>query len=57
MRTRLAGRFFTQMRPSPPVVVIDEVFARQYCADPLGAHRPNGSIEIVGVVGHVTAGA
>jgi predicted permease len=55
------GRFFTAQDETgtQPVAVIDEVFARQYFpnADPLGK-RVNlgiagGSVEIVGVVGHV----
>jgi putative ABC transport system permease protein len=55
------GRFFTAQDETgtQPVVVIDEVFARQYFpnADPLGKriHLGDGSgpSEIVGVVGHV----
>jgi predicted permease len=54
------GRFFTAQDEAgtQPVVVIDEVFARQYFpnADPLGKRINLGAIglsEIVGVVGHV----
>jgi predicted permease len=55
------GRFFTNQddQRSKPVVVIDEVFARQYFpnADPLGKRinvgDDRGPLEIVGVVGHV----
>jgi predicted permease len=55
------GRFFTVQEETgtQPVVVIDEVFARQYFphADPLGKRinlgDNRGPSEIVGVVGHV----
>jgi putative ABC transport system permease protein len=55
------GRFFTAQNEmgTQPVVVIDEVFARQYFpdADPLGKRihlgDDRGPMEIVGVVGHV----
>jgi putative ABC transport system permease protein len=55
------GRFFTAQDETgtQPVVVIDEVFARQYFpnADPLGKRISlednRGPSEIVGVVGHV----
>ncbi|MGH9848616.1 MAG: ABC transporter permease [Blastocatellia bacterium] len=55
------GRFFTDQddERSQPVVVIDEVFARQYFpnADPIGKRINLGSSrdpwQIVGVVGHV----
>ncbi|MBX3277718.1 MAG: ABC transporter permease [Acidobacteria bacterium] len=55
------GRFFTDQDEvrTQPVVVIDEVFARQYFRDenPLGKRIHLGSdrdpLEIVGVVGHV----
>jgi predicted permease len=55
------GRFFTKQDEagSQPVVVIDEVFARQYFpnADPLGKRinlaSNSDQLEIVGVVGHV----
>jgi predicted permease len=55
------GRFFTNQddERSQPVVVIDEVLARQYFpnADPLGKRLnlgdDRGPLEIVGVVGHV----
>ena len=55
------GRFFTAQdeEGAPPVVVIDEVFARQHFpdADPLGKRinlgDDRGPLEIVGVVGHV----
>ena len=55
------GRFFTAQDETgtQPVVVIDEVFARQYFpnADPLGKRinlgDDRGPLEIVGVVGHV----
>jgi putative ABC transport system permease protein len=55
------GRFFTQNddEHSPPVIVIDESFAREYFPneDPIGKRINIGIIdtepEIVGVVGHV----
>lgn len=55
------GRFFNERDEAgaPPVVVIDEVFARQHFpdADPLGQRinlgDDRGPLEIVGVVGHV----
>ncbi len=55
------GRFFTDQDEvgTHPVVVIDEVFARQYFPKetPLGKHinlgDERGPLEIVGVVGHV----
>jgi predicted permease len=55
------GRYFTNQddERSKPVVVIDEVFARQYFpnADPIGKRinvgDDRGPLEIVGVVGHV----
>ncbi len=55
------GRFFTNQDEvrTQPVVVIDEVFARQYFpnADPIGKRinvgDDRGPLEIVGVVGHV----
>jgi putative ABC transport system permease protein len=55
------GRFFTQddNEHSPPVIVIDESFAREYFPnqDPIGKRINVGIInsepEIVGVVGHV----
>jgi len=55
------GRFFTNQddERSQPVVVIDEVFARQYFpnADPIGKRinvgDDRGPLQIVGVVGHV----
>jgi predicted permease len=55
------GRFFTAQDETgtQPIVVIDEVFARQYFpnADPLGKRINLGNnrspLEIVGVVGHV----
>lgn len=55
------GRFFTDQddERSQPVVVIDEVFARQYFpnADPIGKRinvgDDRGPLQIVGVVGHV----
>jgi predicted permease len=55
------GRFFTAQDETgtQPVVVIDEIFARQYfpSADPLGKRinleDNRGPSEIVGVVGHV----
>jgi len=55
------GRFFTQddNEHSPPVIVIDESFARQYFPnqDPIGKRINVGIIntqpEIIGVVGHV----
>jgi predicted permease len=55
------GRFFTAQDEArtQPVVVIDEVFARQYFpnADPIGKRINLGSdrdpLQIVGVVGHV----
>jgi predicted permease len=55
------GRFFNAQDEAgtPPVVVIDEVFARQHFpeADPLGQRinlgDDRGPLEIVGVVGHV----
>jgi predicted permease len=55
------GRFFTDQdnERSPNVVVIDEVFARQYLPneDPIGKRinlgDERGSLQIVGVVGHV----
>jgi predicted permease len=53
------GRFFTAQdgTGTQPVVVIDEVFARQYFpnSDPLGKRimGDRGPVEIVGVVGHV----
>jgi predicted permease len=55
------GRFFTQddNENSPPVIVIDESFAREYFPneDPIGKRINVGIIEtepeIVGVVGHV----
>ena len=55
------GRFFTAQDETgtQPVVVIDEIFARQYfpSADPLGKRIKlednRGPSEIVGVVGHV----
>jgi predicted permease len=55
------GRFFTNQddERSQPVVVIDEVFARQYFpnADPIGKRinlgDDRGPLRIIGVVGHV----
>ncbi len=55
------GRFFTNQddERSQPVVVIDEVFARQYFPnqDPIGKRinqgDDRGPLQIVGVVGHV----
>ncbi len=55
------GRFFTPQddERAQPVVVIDEVFARQYFpnADPIGQRinqaDERGPLQIVGVVGHV----
>ena len=55
------GRFFTHQdhEHSPSVVVIDEVFARQYFpkVDPIGQRinlgDDRGPLQIVGVVGHV----
>jgi predicted permease len=55
------GRFFTDQddERSPNVVVIDEVFARQYFPneDPIGKRinlgDDRGALQIVGVVGHV----
>jgi predicted permease len=58
-----SGRFFTERDDdmSPPVVVIDDVFARQYFAneDPVGKRlfleigQGNIQAEIIGVVAHV----
>src|SRR5580692_8162213 len=64
MQTPLrSGRFFTERDDdmSPPVVVIDDVFARQYFAneDPVGKRlfleigQGNIQAEIIGVVAHV----
>ncbi|HXP24995.1 MAG TPA: ABC transporter permease [Steroidobacteraceae bacterium] len=64
MQTPLrTGRFFTARddEMSPPVVVIDDVFARQYFAheDPVGKRlfleigQGNSQAEIIGVVAHV----
>jgi predicted permease len=55
------GRFFTREdgENSPHVIVVDDVFARQYFPgqDPIGKHVflkvKGGRAEIVGVVGHV----
>jgi putative ABC transport system permease protein len=55
------GRFFTNQddERSQPIVVIDEVFARQYFPneDPIGKRinlgDERGALQIVGVVGHV----
>jgi predicted permease len=55
------GRFFTSQddERAQPVVVIDEVLARQYFlnADPIGKRinlgNDRGALEIIGVVGHV----
>ncbi|MGB7281920.1 MAG: ABC transporter permease [Candidatus Acidiferrum sp.] len=55
------GRFFTahDNENSPHVIVVDDVFARQYFPgqDPLGQHiflqDKGGRAEIIGVVGHV----
>jgi predicted permease len=59
----LRGRFITQGddEHSPPVVVLDEAFARQYFPreDPIGRHiflnilEKNQRAEIVGIVSHV----
>jgi predicted permease len=62
MRTPLErGRFFNAQdnENSPHVIVVDEVFAKQYFGDkdPIGQHiilnNKGGRAEIVGVVGHV----
>jgi predicted permease len=62
MRTPLEqGRFFTLQdnENSPHVIVVDDVFAKQYFGDkdPVGQHiflnSKGGRAEIVGVVGHV----
>ena len=55
------GRFFTALdnEAAPHVIVVDDVFARQYFgnADPIGKHifldNKGGRAEIVGVVDHV----
>lgn len=55
------GRFFTAHddETSPHVIVVDDVFARQYFAgqNPIGQHifleNKGGRAEIIGIVGHV----